>query len=218
MEGDVNANLLPLSTLTKPFTFTSIDTANTDADGNSLGGDDIINAGAGQDIAIAGQGNDTVYGEAGDDDIIGGHNVAGGHDGSDVLDGGTGNDVITGDNASILRRGDALNPRIRTLNGQVIYDSNGTAQVNANPQLNPTGVEERTITLFDHSDTPAPNIFGNDNIAGGAQDDVIFGQLGDDTIQGDGAISINTTNASVEDFAGVGSDGDDYIEGNGGNW
>ncbi|MBD2198648.1 MULTISPECIES: DUF4347 domain-containing protein [Calothrix] len=216
VEGDVNANFLPLSTLTKPFTFTSIDTANTDAAGNSLGGNDSILAGAGKDIAIAGQGNDTVSGEAGDDDIIGGHNVAGGNDGNDILDGGTGNDAIAGDNASILRRGDALSPRIRTLNGQVIYDANGTAQVNGSSQINPTGVEERTITLFDHSDTPVANTFGNDSIAGGAQHDVIFGQLGDDTIQGDGAVSLNTTTASVEDFAGVGTDGDDYIEGNGG--
>lgn len=217
VEGDVNANLLPLSTLTKPFTFTSIETANTDANGNQLGGNDSIYGGAGKDIAIAGQGNDTVYGEAGDDDIIGGHNVVGGNDGNDILDGGTGNDVIAGDNASILRRGDALSPRIRVLNGQTIYDSNGTAQVTANSQLNPNGVEERTITLFDHSDTPAANTFGNDNIAGGAQADVIFGQLGDDTIQGDGSVSINTTSASVEDFAGAGTDGDDYIEGNGGS-
>ncbi|MCF2147132.1 DUF4347 domain-containing protein [Desmonostoc muscorum LEGE 12446] len=217
VEGSVNANLLPLSTLTKPFTFTSIDTTNTNASANPLGGNDIIYAGVGKDIALGGQGNDTVYGEAGDDDIIGGHNVAGGNDGNDILDGGTGNDAIAGDNASILRRGDALSPRIRTLKGQVIYDGNGNAQVNPNAQNNPNGVEERQIVLFDHSDTPSANIFGNDNIAGGAQADVIFGQLGDDTIQGDGSVSINTTSASVEDFAGVGTDGDDYIEGNGGS-
>ena len=69
--------------------------------------------------------------------------------------------------------------------------------------------------------------FANDYIAGGADDDQIFGQLGNDTIQGDGSISLSVgasrsigtlvVQVSQEDFAGKGSDGDDYIEGNGGN-
>ncbi|WP_392533892.1 DUF4347 domain-containing protein [Nostoc sp. C117] len=219
----INRQLLPLSlpVAQHPFRFESIFTLNSFNGGNDLiYGDEILTEQQtdGKDIILGQQGADTVYGGGKDDDIVGGHNVAGGNDGNDVLDGGTGNDVIAGDNASILRRGDALNPRIRVLNGQAIYDSNGTAQVTGSLQVNPTGVEERQIVLFDHSDTPAANTFGNDNIAGGAQDDVIFGQLGDDTIQGDGSVSINVTptTASVEDFAGAGTDGDDYIEGNGG--
>ena len=49
------------------------------------------------------------------------------------------------------------------------------------------------ITLLDHDDatqTAALNNFGNDYIAGGADDDQIFGQLGNDTIQGDGSIDL----------------------------
>jgi Ca2+-binding RTX toxin-like protein len=66
--------------------------------------------------------------------------------------------------------------------------------------------------------------FGGDYIAGGAHDDQIFGQLGNDTIQGDGSIDLTvgaqwsadgalSVQPSVENAA---SDGHDYIEGNGG--
>ena len=58
----------------------------------------------------------------------------------------------------------------------------------------------RTVTLLDHSeaietdaaDNPAdPRVFGNDVMAGGSEDDEMFGQLGDDIIQGDGSITLN---------------------------
>lgn len=85
--------------------------------------------------------------------------------------------------------------------------------------------------------------FGDDYIAGGTQHDTIFGQLGDDTIQGDGSIASAVGGESVNvnrianpqaGLAPVGAarlpdgtldlaesfetadDGDDYIEGNGG--
>src|SRR2546430_6845427 len=66
-------------------------------------------------------------------------------------------------------------------------------------------------------------------ISGGAANDVIFGQLGNDTIQGDGAIEgklsgnpvvarreADGTLTLVPSFE-ASTDGDDYIEGNGGN-
>ena len=79
-----------------------------------------------------------------------------------------------------------------------------------------------------HSTGAAAAYFGNDYIAGGAADDSIFGELGNDTIQGDGSIDLvvgarrDSNNAlvlmpSVDDYAGAGTDGDDYIEGGGGN-
>ncbi|NEU80298.1 DUF4347 domain-containing protein [Nostoc sp. UIC 10630] len=214
VRGDINANALPLNTASDPFTFTSLNTQNSEAGGNdSLVGD------GGEDIILGGQGNDTITGNEGDDDIWGGHNVAGGQDGDDVIDGGAGNDAIAGDNAKILRKGNSISSRIRTLSNATIYDSNGNPLVTPTSQTNPTGVSEREIVLYDHSDTPLPQTSGNDMIAGGADDDVIFGQLGNDAIQGDGSTSINvlTTSQSVEDFGGAGTDGDDYIEGNGGN-
>ena len=78
-----------------------------------------------------------------------------------------------------------------------------------------------------------PASFGDDYIAGGADDDVVFGQLGNDTIQGDGSIAskllgspagayrLSATDGGLGDLVLVPSfeaatDGDDYIEGGGG--
>jgi Ca2+-binding RTX toxin-like protein len=225
IDSGIDANELPLSNcgLNDPFTFIAIDIYNDDD-----GGDDEIYGEDGEDIILGQQGNDTIYGGAHDDDIIGGHNVSGGHDGNDRLDGGSGNDVIAGDNAIVLRRGDAISPRVRVLGGGIIYDENDLIQTTSQFQINPTGVEVRDITILDHSleiqDNPASLTFGNDYIAGGADDDVIFGQLGNDIIQGDGTIdelveayrNADGTLYVDSSFEDPDSDGDDYIEGNGG--
>jgi Ca2+-binding RTX toxin-like protein len=69
-------------------------------------------------------------------------------------------------------------------------------------------------------------MYGNDRIAGGSDNDTIFGQFGDDAIQGDGALltlsgdmiyDIATSRLSADDYDGNGRDGDDYVEGGGGN-
>ena len=234
----LNLNLDALLTLTPnvrpmhPFTWTSIDTLNSDD-----GGSDLIRGNGGDDIILGGQGGDLITGGVGDDDIIGGHNGnlfagdygtnnnLGGHDGNDLIDAGTGNDTVAGDNADILRTGAPISVRMRVLSGETIFDSDGNALVTDDAQRNPTGAVERFIRLYDHNDAPIINTFGNDSIAGGADNDVIFGQLGNDDIQGDGSviddagrITVNArvTHVSVEDWAGIGTDGDDYIEGNGG--
>ena len=65
------------------------------------------------------------------------------------------------------------------------------------------------ITIFDHVFDPdgiVPNTpddqYGSDYIAGGPDDDMIFGQLGDDTIQGDGEVNFTdlgeTPDASID--------------------
>jgi Ca2+-binding RTX toxin-like protein len=214
IEGNVDLSQLPLNAPVDPFTFTSIDTQNTQG-----GASDTLGGDSGDDILIGGQGGDLLSGGEGDDDLIGGHNVPGGHDTGDRIDGNSGNDVIAGDNASVVRTGTMLSRRVRTLTGSTLYDAAGNPLVGAAAQNDPAGHPERSITLFDHSFTPLPNTSGDDDIAGGAGDDMIFGQLGNDALQGDGSTSLNVWagNASAEDFAGAGSDGDDYIEGNGGN-
>jgi Ca2+-binding RTX toxin-like protein len=124
---------------------------------------------------------------------------------------------------------------VRVLLNGLIYDLGDIPQISGDPQNNPTGVQERNVVLLDHSFAEIPlTHFGADYIAGGADDDVIFGQLGDDVIQGDGTIDLPggvdagasrgadlvnggvnalTVTPSVENAA---TDGDDYIEGNGG--
>src|SRR5262249_25536631 len=140
------------------------------------------------DIIIAGQDIDTVFGEGADDDIIGGHNVPDGQDTGDNLDGGTGVDVITGDNAAVLRTGASFDPRFQTLTGSTIFDTNGNALISNIDRANPTGALERFIRPLNHTFTTDPSYFGNDYIAGGPGDDRIFGELGNDTIQGDANI------------------------------
>ncbi len=223
-----------------------------------------------QDILLGQQGADTIFGGADDDDLIGGHNVAttffvngsideAAHDEGDFLDGGTGNDVIAGDNARVTRRGDTLSPRMQILLGTTIYgDSNspngdGEALVAGGEQLTPDGVYgdgrvSRAIEIYDHRDDFETDVeklatHGDDYIAGGGDDDEIFGQLGNDVIQGDGTIegmtlyglpvgaSRNGSLPSPNDDSTVievgtlrvrpsfefSTDGDDYIEGNGGD-
>jgi Ca2+-binding RTX toxin-like protein len=235
----VIARALPLSDakLMDPFIFTAIDTQNSDINAahTTDGGNDFIYGEDGEDILLGQQGDDVIYAGNGDDDIVGGHNVQAGHDGSDRIDGGFGNDVIAGDNARVLRRGDSLSPRLRVLGTSgLIYDLSDVPQITGDPQVNPKGVAERDVVLFDHSFTPLADTSDADYIAGGAGDDVIFGQLGDDTIQGDGSVGVNPandvfahrlTNLAVTDplydtLVMLGSveattDGDDYIEGNG---
>jgi Ca2+-binding RTX toxin-like protein len=208
---------IDLSTLPVPsFTFTAIFTAAAD------GGDgDLIHGNSGEDILLGQQGDDYMYGDDDDDDLTGGHNVVGGIDELDMvhvindwMDGGQGDDVLSGDNAVILRRTDTISPRIRSLNGNTLYDEDGNADVDPTPRSNPSGARGRNIIMLDHSDSPTPYTYGNDYMAGGPDEDVMFGQLGEDLMQGDSSIAevVTATDPSVESV----DDGDDYMEGNGG--
>jgi Ca2+-binding RTX toxin-like protein len=194
----------------------------------------------GENILLGGQGDDVLFGGDGDDDIIGGHNVAGGHAGNDVIDGGLGDDVIAGDNARILRTAPGTaSTRIRTLSGPSIYDP-----VHGHAQVDPTGRAVRHVTILDHAADTDPSHYGNDVVAGGGGDDEIFGQLGDDVLHGDGRIvfasewtggplTFGPHLLTVEDgwflYGGTryrafvlaledtALDGDDYLEGGGGD-
>ncbi len=214
--GDIPATI-PSDLAT--FTYTSIFTANADG-----GGDDEIRAGDGRNIVIGGQGNDLVVTGSGKDDIVGGHNVAGGQDGNDRIDSGAGDDVVAGDNARIFVNGGVLDPRVRSLTWFTIYSVvvNADGSYSYVPNVtsarpNPTGVTQRTVLLFDGG-TADTTLYGNDSIAGGAGDDLLFGQMGNDTIQGDGELGqpVGTRLAPGHSVERA-TDGDDYIEGGGGD-
>ncbi|HEX6131863.1 MAG TPA: calcium-binding protein [Actinomycetota bacterium] len=117
---------------------------------------------------------------------------------------------------------------MRQLAGTLIYDANDQVLVTAVFRSNPDGVEGRDITVLDHShaiESGQTYLWGHDYIAGGSDDDVIFGQLGDDVIQGDGSTALtvgahrDATNALVvlPSAENRTTDGDDYVEGGGGN-
>jgi Ca2+-binding RTX toxin-like protein len=218
------ANVLDLASNPAPnYIFTSLHANESD----QATGNDEIHGGKGDDILLGQQGTDTILGGADDDDIIGGHNQAGGLDTWDNLDGGRGNDVIAGDNALILRdatfvanalQANRTGSLQRTLSADTLYQADGTPNLNTAPRDNSNGTDERYVTLFDHEFDTSTDLYGSDNIAGGGDDDIIFGQLGDDRIQGDGRqdiiIGILTDALASEENS---TDGDDYIEGNGGN-
>ena len=199
-------------------------------------------------------GSDLIYGNTGQDILIGG--AAG-----DVIDGDEDEDLIFGDNVRLERLGtnfeDVTNPRFRALKGTMIYGEDNDPDTYddalplvgdthyANPANTPTWADFE-ITLLDHSaddetfalNNPLNN-FGNDYIAGGTEDDTIFGQLGDDVIQGDGSVDgrvddhepVDATRDAtlpgstivqvgelwVRPSFPTANDGDDYIEGNGGD-
>ena len=104
----------------------------------------------------------------------------------------------------------------------------GQAQVDGARRNDPRGNPiwgDYGITLLDHARTTTTDLFGSDYLAGGAADDLIFGQLGNDTIQGDGNIdngayanrgSDGLLTVTVGTGTMLQSDGDDYIEGGGG--
>ncbi len=181
----------------------------------------------------------TAHGGTGDDDLIGGHNVAGGSDAGDFIDGGAGNDVIAGDNANLLRTGDIVQPALpgahrrrdlrRTDTGCADIATRRRVRSSTRTPANddPRGVKERDVVLFDHdAATPRRHVTATTSSPAAPRTTCIFGQLGDDWIQGDGSaiddagaitVDVRTTRLSVEDWAGIGRDGDDYIEGNGGD-
>ena len=139
----------------------------------------------------------------GEDILIGGT-------GNDAIDGGNSDDLIFGDAVQLFRRdvqpgpvnpSAISNPRYQTLIGTQIYSTadatlgqplnDGIAQGyrDANGTYAPDW-SEYTIGYLDSSYAiqSAGTTYGSDYIAGGAGDDEIFGQLGNDVIQGDGSI------------------------------
>ncbi|OQB78614.1 MAG: Bifunctional hemolysin/adenylate cyclase precursor [Planctomycetes bacterium ADurb.Bin126] len=211
-------SLPPVCALLFPQGYLIFQTTNVDK--STGAGNDLVFGEGGMDVILGQQGDDVLYGGDGDDILIGGSNVSGvdgkfALDGDDRIDGGGGNDAIAGDNASICYRPDNLDPRMRALLGTAIYGvtqgvDDGRALVDGlgdggwvyPAYADPRGVlpseatadspihREYVIRLLDHADDTSPDLYGNDYIAGGADEDEIFGQLGNDVIQGDGTIGV----------------------------
>src|SRR5258706_1769733 len=228
-------------------TFPSRNFFSIDIGFTSSGAGDKIYGNEADDIQVGGQGDDLMFGDSGDDDMIGGHNVSTttGADTAidefkkptpdtvnDLMDGGTGDDAMAGDNATIWRNGAALQAndlrlRIRTLNGALLYNPDGTPNISAGGHNDPLTATTRSVFLLDHSaaiqaadaTSVVGSRYGNDLMVGNAGDDAMFGQLGNEIMQGDGQIEATTYDLQM--FEGVKpdgpiTDGNDYMEGNGG--
>ncbi len=183
---------------------------------NTIGGDDVIHAEDGDDVVIAGTGNDDA-------------------------DGGAGIDYLFGDNAAVnqvVAHGYVPAPPVNGLESAALQAEGLQAEWFGRPlpplPAPPASGELRylQITLLDHdvaAEAAGPLAWGDDHIAGGPDDDMIWGQLGDDVVQGDGDIDHRVDGEKVgaaRDAAGylvvrpsyeAPTDGDDYIEGGGGH-
>jgi hypothetical protein len=94
-------------------------------------------------------------------------------------------------------------------------------------------VPERDTIILDHAFDTIAGVYGNDQLVGGAGDDVIFGELGNDQLHGDATLPVTIAADGTIDrtalratatalfttnlWVGADSDGDDYLEGNGGD-
>ncbi|HEY5553156.1 MAG TPA: hypothetical protein VIK52_14780 [Opitutaceae bacterium] len=174
---------------------------------------------------------------------------------NDLLDGGSGDDSLSGDNAIVWRRGDSFGPRFRELTEEAIYTTGPDGETTGNlivtnfdpvlHQVDPRGAVGRDVQILDHHDTVESTPlgrFGADIISGGPDDDVVYGELGNDLLQGDGNISLvqevgvdeegdaffsytvevsDTVDPDETWYFNIpedaDSDGNDYIEGNGGS-
>jgi len=142
---------------------------------------------------------------------------------NDVMDGGSEEDILAGDNAIVIRQINSISPRFQYLTDPELYsmiDQELGSLISVNvgfkpnvadvPQAKPDSTVGYTVTLLNHSANieseaaGAPTVsrwFGNDVMAGGSEDDTMFGQLGDDIMQGDGSIKItnDTTGYQMPD-------------------
>ena len=130
---------------------------------------------------------------------------------------GSGNDWVAGDNADLLRTGSSSSPRFQVLASDAICDLLGNSQaiggVRRSTRTRPTRSAGSGCSTTRRRRRPGP--MGDDVIAGGADDDVIFGQLGNDWLQGDGSIDRRHRRdhdrrrrapaQSIEDWAGPGT-------------
>ena len=140
-------------------------------------GNDTVKGGPDDDFLEGNQGGDLLEGNAGEDDLIGGSRSDSVLDGGDVIHGGAGADVAIGDNGVIDRK-----PVLTKAEGSYYY---ATYQVGITSQ--------RFVELY-NADSADSSVAGPDQISGGSEVDVLFGQ-------GD------------RDFL-FGGAHDDYLEGN----
>ncbi|HET9216448.1 MAG TPA: hypothetical protein VFR18_05690, partial [Terriglobia bacterium] len=210
------------------------------------GDDDVVFGHLGRDILIGGAGNDMIDGDEGDD-LLFGDNVflfrRGGDDGN-LVDDITSPHFQTLAGTLLYSRTDRPVPAgfgaVNADNSGLLL-TDGIAQNYRDPDGAPWWseylIEYSALHVFamDEGESGVGS-FGNDYIAGGQAHDQIFGQLGHDIVQGDGGIDTaftgtshvgaSRTSGGVSDPLGpltvsasteLPTDGEDYIEGGGGN-
>ncbi|HYC45994.1 MAG TPA: hypothetical protein VED01_10995 [Burkholderiales bacterium] len=205
------------------------------------GGDDVIFGNLGRDIIVAGAGHDMADGDEADDMVFGDNVTALTRMGG--ADGNVGDDTASlrfQTLAGTLLYSSSEFGATANGSGQLLVD--GVARNYRDPDGAPWWAEYTVDYAalhnysFDLGHTGAGS-FGNDYVAGSEKHDLLFGQLGSDVVQGDGGIELafaatshvgaSRTSGPVTDPVGplsvvasverLATDGQDYIEGGGGN-
>lgn len=182
---------------------------------STIGGNDIIRAGADDDLVFGGAGNDNIHGQGGDDVIAAGAGsdiVLGGwllsdgqsfSDGADFINGEEGHDVIYGDNLD-----PSVSVYVSVLGGDdILWGGDGNDTI-----LGQTGHDE--IDGDDGNDFLHGGE-GNDDLRGGDGNDVLTGDAGFDLIFGNSGK--DELNGGADDDILVGGTGDDIMRGDSGN-
>jgi len=190
-----------------------VETGNGDNHIVTGGGDDHVTTGTGDDTIKTGAGNDVVDAGGGDDTIIGGSG-----NGDDVYDGGTGANTVVYSSATNSITVD-LNLADRHLQpasgggtiGDLLVAGGYAADM---PVGKAEGVDIGTDALINvqnvvggaGNDTITGN-GGNNTLAGGLGDDILIGAAGDDTLVGGiGADTLNGQSGHDTLTGGVGAD------------
>jgi len=164
---------------------------------NSLGGDDVVNAGIGNDTIDAGDGNDLINGSSNSTDAKGNlieKDYYYGGAGSDTINGGIGNDHIygTGLTASPSAAADGAD----SLNGgdgrDFVYGGNGDDTI--------SGGNDNDYLQGDAGNDLVLGDAGNDTIRGGLGNDTLLAGSGDDQIRGDKGYDLMTGAAGNDVF------------------
>ena len=213
------------------------------------GSDDVIFGNLGRDVIVAGTGHDMADGDEADDFVFG--------------DNVTSLTRTGGDDGNLVD--DTASKRFQTLAGAMLYsrtdqnatfagapvpnaDTSGELLVDGVARMyrDPDGAPWWAEYVVDYADLHTVKFdramagvgsFGNDYLAGSENHDLIFGQLGNDVIQGDGGIegafaatahvgAARMPNGPTDpvgplsvmpSFESPTTDGQDYVEGGGGN-
>jgi subtilisin-like proprotein convertase family protein len=180
-------------------------------------GSDNLTGGAGADILDGGEGLDSVYGGAGNDTVFGGdgNDWIFGQDDDDVLIGGAGADHLIGGAGIDMASyvGSVEAVRLDLAAGTV---SGGDADGDVLTSIEIlTGSANDDVLIGDGGTNTLDGAGGNDRIVGNAGDDVLEGGAGSDEIFGDGWSFASPGIAGADTLRG--GDGGDGLYGGAGN-
>jgi len=152
------------------------------------GGNDVLPGYGGDDLISAGFGDDSVLGGAGGDQLYGGggNDTIYGGNGDDMLMGGTGNNSLYGgsglDFASYLLSADSVTVRLGIAGPQFISASQGNDLLQGIEGV--VGSQQNDLIFGNAGDNFLVGALGDDRIVGGAGNDTLLGGLGNDTLGG----------------------------------